>query len=60
MRVSWSRKKVDKKLRDIMKRIRKECARHGRKDDDHIDYVDGANIGGFQRVADAMSAYGAV
>ncbi len=57
MRLSWSREEVDKQLLDIMKRIHSTCETHG-KDGDFINYVRGANIGGFIKVADAMLAYG--
>ncbi|MFT5470094.1 MAG: glutamate dehydrogenase (NADP+) [Verrucomicrobiales bacterium] len=61
MQISWSRDEVDKRLCDIMKEIHGKCAEHGRAGaGDHIDYVDGANIAGFMKVADAMHAYGAV
>ncbi len=43
-----------------MKRIHAQCVAHGRGDSGHIDYVRGANIAGFLKVADAMLAYGAV
>jgi len=57
MRLSWSREEVDAQLLDIMKKIHTTCAEHGR-DGDFINYVQGANIGGFIKVADAMLAYG--
>ena len=59
LRLSWSEEKVDEKLQTIMKTIHEQCVKHGKKGDT-IDYVKGANIGGFVRVAEAMSAYGAV
>ncbi len=59
MRLSWSREEVDKRLLDIMKNIHGTCETHG-KDGDFINYVQGANIGGFIKVADAMLAYGVV
>ena len=57
MRLSWSREEVDKQLLDIMKSIHATCEKHG-KDGDFINYVRGANIGGFIKVADAMLAHG--
>ncbi len=57
MRLSWSREQVDEQLLDIMKSIHATCEEHG-KDGDFINYVRGANIGGFIKVADAMLAYG--
>jgi glutamate dehydrogenase (NADP+) len=60
LRISWTRDEVDHKLDDIMKRIHENCRTHGADGDDWIDYVKGANIAGFVKVADAMLAYGAV
>lgn len=59
LRLSWSAEEVDEKLQTIMKNIHAQCVKHG-KDGKNINYVKGANIGGFVRVAEAMSAYGAV
>ena len=59
MRLSWTREQVDEQLLDIMKNIHATCEEHG-KDGDYINYVRGANIGGFIKVADAMLAYGVV
>lgn len=55
----WTREKVDEKLKEIMTDIHKTCVEYG-KDGDYIDYVKGANIGGFVKVADAMLAQGLV
>ena len=57
-RLSWSHAEVDKRLRDIMVDIHENCARHGRRSDGSVNYVDGANIAGFVKVADAMRAQG--
>ena len=57
MRLSWSADEVEERLQQIMREIHDKCARHG-KDDDRVDYVKGANIAGFIKVADAMLAYG--
>ena len=59
LRLSWSREEVDQKLQNIMKDIHKKCLNYG-KENDFNNYVKGANIGGFIKVADAMLAYGAV
>ncbi|MDD3860135.1 MAG: NADP-specific glutamate dehydrogenase [Bacteroidales bacterium] len=59
MRYSWSREEVDAKLHDIMKQIHQTCVKYGQKGD-FINYVDGANIGGFVKVAEAMLAQGLV
>ena len=61
LRISWSRQEVDGRLQDIMKNIHAKCVEYGHNGtDEYIDYVDGANIAGFVKVADAMLAYGAV
>lgn len=59
MRLSWTRQEVDSKLHEIMKRIHEACAQYGRENGT-INYVKGANIGGFVKVADAMLAQGLV
>ncbi len=59
IRFEWSRDEVDNKLKEIMKNIHDCCVLHGKNKSD-IDYVKGANIGGFIRVADAMLAQGVV
>lgn len=59
MRLTWTREEVDQKLREIMRRIHQKCARYG-QEEDYVNYVKGANIAGFVKVADAMLAYGAV
>jgi len=60
MRISWDREEVDNRLRKIMHDIHTRCVKAGRKPDGRIDYIDGSNIAGFQKVAEAMLAYGAV
>ncbi len=60
MRLPWSREEVDKRLHGIMVNIHKTCVRYGTKENGFINYVDGANIGGFVKVADAMLAQGVV
>ncbi len=59
LRLSWTREEVDKRLHDIMLAIHAQCAQYG-KDGDYIDYVKGANIAGFVKVADAMLDQGLV
>ncbi|MEM8929878.1 MAG: NADP-specific glutamate dehydrogenase [Acidobacteriota bacterium] len=59
LRISWSRDEVDQRLRTIMQEIHDRCIEHG-QENDHVDYVRGANVAGFLKVADAMLAYGAV
>ncbi|MFN2419840.1 MAG: NADP-specific glutamate dehydrogenase [Gemmatimonadota bacterium] len=60
MRLTWTRVQVDRRLRQIMRGIHGKCVEHGREPDGWIDYVKGANIAGFLKVADAMIAYGPV
>jgi glutamate dehydrogenase (NADP+) len=60
IRLSWSREEVENRLRIIMQRIHEQCKQYGKKEDGTIDYVRGANIAGFVRVADAMLAEGHV
>ena len=59
MRLQWTREEVEDKLRQIMKHIHAKCVEYG-TNGDHIDYVKGANVAGFAKVADAMLAYGVV
>jgi glutamate dehydrogenase (NADP+) len=60
MRLSWTREEVDAKLHDIMVNIHKTCVKYGKEGDDYVNYVKGANIGGFVKVANAMMAQGLV
>lgn len=60
LRISWSREEVDERLKSIMKGIHNSCEQHGRLDKNYVDYVKGANIAGFVKVADAMLAQGHV
>ena len=59
LRMNWSREEVDTKLQKIMKDIHLSCVEYG-KDGTYIDYVKGANIAGFVKVADAMLDQGLV
>jgi glutamate dehydrogenase/leucine dehydrogenase len=59
IRLSWSRKEVDGRLHDIMREIHRTCVKYG-KDGDFINYVNGANVGGFIKVADSMLDQGLV
>ena len=58
MHISWSGKKVDEKLHFIMASIHDACVKFGKQKDGHIDYVKGANIAGFMKVAQAMLEQG--
>jgi glutamate dehydrogenase/leucine dehydrogenase len=60
MRLAWSRERVEEELHTIMINIHKTCQKYGSQPDGFINYVNGANIGGFVRVADAMLAQGLV
>jgi len=60
LRLSWTSAEVDTKLQEIMKKIHEKCVHHGASEGEHIDYVKGANLGGFVRVANAMLSYGVV
>ena len=60
LRLSWSPEEVDEKLHYIMRSIHEQCVRYGTESDGYIDYVKGANIAGFMKVAKAMLAQGVV
>ena len=60
MRLPWSREEVDNRLHIIMKNIHSTCVNYGKQQDGFVNYVDGANIGGFVKVANAMIAQGVV
>lgn len=54
MKLSWTREEVDAKLHQIMNNIHENCLKYGTEEDGYINYVKGANIAGFIKVADAM------
>jgi glutamate dehydrogenase (NADP+) len=60
MKLHWTREEVDAKLHQIMVSIHASCSKHGHKKDGSIDYVKGANIAGFVKVAQAMVDQGIV
>ena len=60
MRLSWTREEVDKRLHDIMKSIHNTCTQTAREYGEAGDYVLGANIGGFLKIADSMMDQGVV
>jgi glutamate dehydrogenase/leucine dehydrogenase len=60
LRLSWTREEVDEKLHNIMKSIHETCVKYGKDSTGFVNYVRGANIGGFVKVADAMLAQGLV
>ena len=60
LRYNWTREEVDEKLREIMLSIHNSCIEHGKQKNGYVNYVKGANIAGFVKVADAMLAQGIV
>lgn len=58
LRLPWTRDEVDSRLQQIMEHIHRQCVEHGKEKDGEINYIKGANIAGFVKVADAMLAYG--
>jgi glutamate dehydrogenase (NADP+) len=60
MRLSWNREEVDARLLQIMQGIHTACVKYGKRDDGTVSYIDGANIAGFVKVADAMLAQGVI
>lgn len=60
LRLNWTREEVDQKLHTIMNDIHAACMQYGKNGDAYVDYVKGANIAGFVKVADAMMAQGVV
>ncbi|MDO5625782.1 MAG: NADP-specific glutamate dehydrogenase [Pseudomonadota bacterium] len=58
MRLSWTHSEVDLRLHEIMKDIHGNCVRHGEREDGSVNYVEGANVAGFVKLADAMLAQG--
>ena len=60
LRIAWSAEEVDGRLQEMMKGIHEKCVQYGTDSDGYVNYVDGANIAGIVKVADAMLAYGVV
>jgi glutamate dehydrogenase (NADP+) len=60
LRLGWSREEVDQRLKGIMLNIHTACVQYGSDENGYVDYVKGANIAGFVKVADAMLAQGVV
>ncbi|MEG1643442.1 MAG: NADP-specific glutamate dehydrogenase [Bacteroidales bacterium] len=58
IKLSWSKEEVDEKLKSIMKDIHSQCIRYGKQEDGYINYVKGANVAGFMKVAKAMMSQG--
>ena len=59
IRLAWHREELEQRLKDIMQSIHQQCINYG-TEKDHINYVKGANLAGFVKVADAMLAYGVI
>ncbi len=60
LRLNWTREEVDQKLHHIMNAIHEACVTYGTEPDGYVDYVKGANVAGFVKVAEAMMAQGVV
>jgi glutamate dehydrogenase (NADP+) len=60
MKLSWTREEVDARLHQIMKSIHESCVKYGKEKDGYINYVKGANVAGFLKVANAMLDQGLV
>jgi glutamate dehydrogenase/leucine dehydrogenase len=60
LRLSWTREEVDERLHNIMINIHENCVKYGKEKGDYVNYVNGANIAGFVKVADAMLDHGLV
>ncbi len=60
LRLSWTREEVDARLLGIMQSIHASCVKYGKREDGTISYVNGANVAGFVKVADAMLAQGVI
>jgi glutamate dehydrogenase (NADP+) len=60
LRISWSAEEVDQRLHGIMVSIHEACVKYGKDADGTVDYVKGANIAGFVKVADSMIDQGIV
>ena len=58
IKLGWSKEEVDEKLKNIMKDIHNQCIRYGKQEDGYVNYVKGANVAGFMKVAKAMMAQG--
>lgn len=60
MKLRWNRQEVDSRLHEIMSNIHEQCVRYGKRDDGYVDYVKGANIAGFLKVANSMLDMGVI
>ena len=60
IRLSWSEEEVDQRLHQIMNDIHSQCLKYGVESDGYINYMKGANIAGFMKVANAMMGQGII
>ncbi len=60
MKLRWSKEEVDNRLHEIMRNIHKQCVKYGKQPDGYVDYVKGANIAGFLKVANSMLDMGVI
>ena len=60
IKLSWSKEEVDEKLKNIMKDIHNQCVKYGTEENGYINYVKGANVAGFMKVAKAMMDQGVI
>lgn len=59
-KLTWTAEEVDEKLKGIMANIHEQCVRYGKQEDGYVNYVKGANVAGFMKVANAMMAQGII
>ncbi|MGD0340718.1 MAG: glutamate dehydrogenase, partial [Bacteroidales bacterium] len=60
MKLHWGRQEVDDRLHEIMRNIHGQCVKYGKREDGYVDYVKGANIAGFLKVANSMIDMGVI
>jgi len=60
MKLRWNCQEVDTRLLEIMRNIHEQCVKYGKRDDGFTDYVKGANISGFLKVANSMLDMGVI
>ncbi len=60
MKLNWQRNEVDRRLHEIMENIHVSCVEHGTEEDGYVNYVKGANIAGFMKVANSMVDQGVI
>jgi glutamate dehydrogenase (NADP+) len=60
MKLRWNRQEVDDRLHEIMCNIHGQCVSHGKRENGYVDYVKGANIAGFLKVANSMLDMGVI